>query len=264
MVGLVSWWLNRPEPVDRIQIFEGVSYECQEVRQPGITGLVHVVSIDLAIPGIELYTTPLDKKAVAAGWQYETRWAPQLVNENQLSILINGTLYGTERSTALLPYDWARTPQTIVSNYELNQSRRFDYLLWFEHDLTQHLERTSQISPLAHRLARWGISGGLLLDQGRLAAHPDDDQDSRTAIGVDPARKTLFLAAFKSASPTAVSEFLLAQGAVDAIMLDGGDSCCLSIGPGAQNIIPRTLMYPSRAIATVFGVRAPILHQGNR
>ena len=264
MVVLVSWWLNRPKPIDRIQIFEGVSYECQEVRQPGITGLVHIVSIDLAIPGIELYTTPLDKKAVAAGWQYETRWAPQLVDENLLSILINGTLYGTERSIALLPNEWAQTPQTVVSNYEFNQFRRFDYLLWFEHDLTPHLESTSQISPTAHRLARWGISGARLIDDGRLAAHPNAEQDTQTAMGIDPEHKTLILAVFKSASPTAVSEFLLEQGAVDAIMLDGGDSSCLSIGRGAQNTIPRTLMYPSRAVATVFGVRAPVLNQMDR
>jgi hypothetical protein len=263
MVAFASWWLNRPAPVDPIEIFQGVSYQCIEVDQPGINGLVHVAAIDLSIPGIELYFTPLDPVAVEAGWQYETRWAPQLVDEHQLSILVNGTLYGTERSIALLPNEWAQTPQTVVSNYEFNQIRRFDYLLWFEHDLTPHLERTSQISPTAYQLARWGISGGLLVDRGRLAAHPNDEQDTQTAIGVDPKRKLLFLTVFKSASPTAVSEFLLAHGVVDAVMLDGGDSSCLSIGRGAHGIVSRTLMYPRRAVATVLGVRAPRLDRPN-
>ena len=107
------------------------------------------------------------------------------------------------------------------------------------------------------RNALWGIGGQqLILDSGKICLHTDQIKDCRTAVGINATRKQLFFAVFESASFAGAAAYLAARGVIDATLLDGGDSSCLSIGRGAQGIIPRTLVYPTRANATILGVRA--------
>lgn len=77
--------------------------------------------------------------------------------------------------------------------------------------------------------------------------------------GIDPRRRLLFLAAFDNASVARAARLLAAHGAVDAISLDGGGSACMVLGKGAKGPGPTTLLWPTRAVATHFGVRAPLL-----
>src|SRR5262249_40394944 len=53
------------------EIFRGVTYGCERLEWSNEgSGFVHWVRIDLSVPGIELYVTPMDSTAVRQGWQY--------------------------------------------------------------------------------------------------------------------------------------------------------------------------------------------------
>ena len=232
------WWWNRPTPMDPAEIFDGVVYQCQKVQQAGIEGLVHLVTVDLTTHGLELYVTPRDPAAVRAGWEYRTQWAPSVAEEQKLSVLVNGTLYKSAQSPAIFPGSFASSFETLVSNHEASEIHPHSYLLWFEDDLTPHLEKTRPPSPEVCRRARWGISGNLLVDDGKVTSFGNDETDCRTAAGIDPERKLLFLAVFDNATQAAVGRYLVAQRVTDAIILDGGHSTCLVIGEGVGALDP--------------------------
>ena len=249
----------------RTQVFSGVTYQCEKALDSGSVGLIHFFTIDLNTSGLELYVTPLDHDAAQAGWQYQTCWAPSIIDEQNLSILVNGTLYDTERSISLLPGDWARSIETVIAEHQVSHIDQQSYLLWFEDDLTPHLEKSKPPSQSACARARWGISGqGVLIDNGIVSKHGTMLLDRRTAIGINGKTKQLFIAVFDLASGAAAGQFLVERGVTDAIMLDGGDSTFLALGKDAQRLTPRTLVFPSRPLATVFGVRAPELNRKNR
>src|SRR5215470_41591 len=79
------WWHGRgPQPPT--EIFAGITYGCErlEASDEG-SGLLHWARVDLTAPGIELYVTPLDPKALAQGWQYRLRWIKDVVEHEQLA-----------------------------------------------------------------------------------------------------------------------------------------------------------------------------------
>jgi hypothetical protein len=250
------WYWNRPSPIGPTEIFDGIVYQCEKVEKPGIQGLVHLVRIDLTKPGMELYITPRDAEAVQAGWEYTTKWPPSVAATQQLSVTINGTLYSADRWPAIFPGAYAKSFETLISNHDVGTVHTYSYLLWFEDDLTPHLETKRPPAEDACRRARWGISGNLLVDHGNVTKFSNDEQDCRTAAGIDPLHKLLYLAVFDSAQQGEAGNYLVEHGIHEAVILDGGHSTCLIVGPGATGIRPRTLVYPSRAIADIFGVRA--------
>jgi hypothetical protein len=254
--GAWRWWY-RPSPMESVAIFPGITYMCERSNDPEMPGLAHLICVDLAAPGIELFVTPVDAAALRAGWEYETRFAPAIVAQERLAVMINGPLYEAKRSPALLPGGWARSLETVVAEHDVNHVDPNSYLLWFEDDLTPHLEITKPPSAeLCHR-ARWAIGGqAVCVHDGELSKFLNHLPDSRTLVGIDAARKLLFLAVFDAASEAAAARFIADRGVAEAIMLDGGSSTCLAIGAGAAGIVPRTIVYPGRALATVFGVRS--------
>ncbi len=79
--------------------------------------------------------------------------------------------------------------------------------------------------------------------------------DGRTAVAVDLPRKLLFLAVGPHISPRLMFEILANLGARDGMLLDGGDSSSIAIGPGTKVVSPG-VVYGWRPVATQFGVRA--------
>ena len=71
-LAVAGWfWWTCPRPVPPTEIFRGITYSC--LRLPDSdegSGLVHVARVDLAVPGIGLYVTPLDEEALARDFQY--------------------------------------------------------------------------------------------------------------------------------------------------------------------------------------------------
>jgi len=123
--------------------------------------------------------------------------------------------------------------------------------------MTPHLERRKPPPGDSLRRARWGIASQVLaLDDGKVPAWAGREPESQVLAGLDPKRKLLILAAFENASLARAARMIANRGAVDAIAMDGGGSASMVLGEGARGVGGRTLLWPKRAVATHFGIRA--------
>ncbi|MEO1134133.1 MAG: phosphodiester glycosidase family protein [Cyanobacteria bacterium J06639_1] len=258
VLALYIWW-QRPVPVPETKIFQGVTYRCERLTPSDeASGLMHLVEIDLSAPGLELYVTPLDDVALRQGWQYRLRWSPRVVRTEDLAVMVTGTLTKfRDKPWQQFPGRLANSIETLISDGQINHVHEHSYMLWFEDDLTPHLEHTKPPPQASIENARWAISGqGLLLRNGALGKSTDRVPDARVLVGLNRDREHLFLAVFERASTRVAAELLRFNGAVDAIGMDGGTSSTIAIGQDARGIRPRTLLFPKRFIPTHFGIRA--------
>jgi hypothetical protein len=256
--GADSAYWERCAPGPR-EIFSGVTYGCERLqRTEEGDGVLHWMRVDLAAPGIELYVTPLDPRAVTEGWQYRLRWIDEVVREEYLAVAINGTLFTSKHSwLPRLPGDLAKGVETVVSDHVASHFWEHTYLLWFDDDLNPHLRPSKPPKPEELRQAKWGIGGqAVWLHDGQVWSSSGRQPDARTAIGIDPQRKLLFLAVAQWASPHLMLERLAKLGARDAMLLDGGGSSAMAIGDDARGVARGALFGGLRPVATFFGVRA--------
>lgn len=255
----VGWFFwNRPRPTAPAEIFQGVVYSCERLSPDAEgTGQGYFLDIDLTRPGFEMYATPLDSQAVAQGWEYRLRWTPTVCKEENLSVAINATLFIAENGKLRLPGIYARSCDTVIADHQVNRVDPNSYLLWFDDHLQPHLEKGKPPPPAALLHARYGISGQMVvLDQGKPNRWASHEPEAQMLAGIDPARRILFLAAFDNASLARATRILASHGAVDAISLDGGGSASMVVGKGAKGLGATTLLWPRRAVATHFGIRA--------
>ena len=134
-IGHFLW--HRRGPQVPTPIFAGVTYQAEQIASSEEGGgLLHVVTVDLAAPGIELYVTPLDPEAVAQGWQYRLRRIGDVVQTEHLAVAINATvssqswLWPAKSNTRWwlrMSGDLARSRDTVVANHVVSH-------IW-EHDL---------------------------------------------------------------------------------------------------------------------------------
>ncbi len=252
-----EWW-TRPRPTPPTEIFRGVTYTCFEAHDQECRGLVHVVKVDLAVPGIGLYLTPLDPEAVTQGWEYRLDSAGAVLKREKLAVVINGALFSSDSGFLQWSGDFARGVQTIVADGQVNHIDRPSYLLWFEPDLTPHVEVEHPPSPAVLRRARWGIGSALVtLWKGKFRdVAVNREMDRRTAIAIDSSRKLLWLAIFENASFGAVARILAEQGAQDGFLIDGGHSTTMVLSPEAAHVQSGEMLHGWRPVATFFGIRA--------
>jgi len=95
-----------------------------------------------------------------------------------------------------------------------------------------------------------------VLDNGKTTAYATHIPDAQVLAGIDPKHRLLVLAAFENVSWARAARMMADHGAVDVIPLDGGGSASMVLGQGARGVGGRTLLWPDRAVATHFGVRA--------
>jgi Phosphodiester glycosidase len=241
------------------EIFEGITYGCKQMEpSEEASGVVHWVRINLTAPGIAPYATSKDPTVVSEGWQYRLRRVGDVVASEHLAVAINGTLFSSKSSWwRRMPGDLANAVNPVVADHIISHVWLDTYLLWFDDQLTPHLgpNKTSE-AELA--MAKWGIGGeDFWLRDGRV--WPGDYRsripDGRTAVAVDLPRKLLYLAVGTHISPTLMFQTLASLGAKDGMLLDGGDSSSMAIGPGASVLSPGAV-YGWRPVANQFGVRA--------
>jgi hypothetical protein len=256
-----QWW-TRPRPTPPTAIFRGVTYTCIEANDPDCRGLVHLVKVDLAEPGIELYLTPLDPEAMKEGWQYRLDSAVSVLRRENLAVVVNATYFSSKSGILQWSGDLARSVQTIIADGEVSHINRPSYMLWFESDLTPHLESTIPPPIAVLRHARWGVGGFTIAfwkGQGRGEGAERHEMDRRTAVGIDSGRKLLWLAAFENASSVGVARTLAEQGAQDGFLLDGGHSTTMALGAEAAHVQTGELLHGARPVATFLGIRAETL-----
>jgi hypothetical protein len=251
---------NRSDPVAETEIFTGVWYGCRVLSAtPEGKGPMHWARIDLIAPGVEPYVTPTDPALEGTGYQYRLKRVGTVARAEGLAVAVNGSLFTKE--PVLVPGYWpgqrASGVETVVSDGRVSHVWEHTYLLWFDAARTPALERQKPPTADVRARAVWGIGGqGVGLMDGRVGESSGRDPDARTAIGIDSQRRLLFLAVFESASPRRALEELAALGARDGMLLDGGGSTAMVIGPGATGVRPGTVLGGWRPVATHFGVRA--------
>jgi len=253
--GYVAW--THRSPVSAVPIFQGVRYECiRLLPTPAGNGLAHIVEIDLKAPGIELYVSPMETEALIKGWQFTTVWPWRAASTQNLAVVVNGATFGDDDGFLPWPGDLARSSETVVSRGQVSHGDPNSYLMWFDRDLTPHIETTKPPSPDALAKAYWGMAGQeVVLYNGIVGTH-GDIVDARTMIACNPATKTLWLAVFENASYQLAASTLADRGATQGTMLDGGTSSTMTLGAGVQNVRRGTLLNGYRPVATVFGIRA--------
>ena len=254
------WW-TQPRPTPPTEIFRGVIYTCIELSEPECRGLLHLVKIDLNAPGIQLYMTRTDPEAVAHGYQYRLETAPAVLEREHLALVVNAAYFTSDSGVLQWSGDWARGVQTIVADGQVSHIDPHSYLLWFESDLTPHLEFEKPPKAAVLRQARWGIGGGAVpLWKGKLReAAAGHEMDRRTAVAIDTGRRLLWVAVFENASSTAVAQVLAEQGAKDGFLLDGGHSTTMVLSPQAAHVQSGSLIHEWRPVATFLGIRAESL-----
>lgn len=268
LVAAVLFWLFQRGEIAETQIFQGVTYTCE--RMPDSeesSGLVHIVCVDLNEPGIDLYTTPVDP-ALASNpdWQYHLKTPSKVLSENDLAVVINGTQFASDSYSVTwdgkvwpirLSGDLANSNEMVVSEGALNNADTNQYLLWFDQDLTPHLESKKNTVDQVLSQVQWGV-GALSIPvlNGMLIRDQPDPPDKKTMIGIDSENKRLWLVVFESASNRVAARKLIELGAVDAVRVDGGSSSTMTIGPDASNVRSGTVTGNWIPTATHIGVRA--------
>ncbi len=217
-----------------------------------------LVRVDLSAPGIALYLTPLDAEAVRQGYQYRLADAAAVLNREDLAVVVNGAYFTAESGLFYRTGDLARGVQTVIADGQWSHVDPHSYMLWFEADLSPHIESTKPPDEALLRRARWGIGGGAVpLWKGEVrAGAASHEMDRRTAVGIDSGRRLLWLAVFENASSLAVARVLKEHGAQDGFLLDGGHSTTMVLGSKAAEVRPGTLLGGARPVATCFGIRA--------
>jgi Phosphodiester glycosidase len=245
------------------EIFKGVIYGCEElaVDEEG-RGLVHWVRIDLTVPGIALYVTPLDKAAVAEGRQYRLRWIRDVMDREHLAIAINATMFDSHSDSRprwwpRLAGDTARTADMVIADGVVVQGTWDAYLLSFDNQMTPQLSQSKP--PTTAQIARttWGPgSGAAWLRDGKVWPGANRKPDARTAVAVDERQRLLFLAVGAWISPRRLFCFLAQLGAKDGILLDGGSSSAMAIGEGAKAAPSGRVLGGWRPVATYLAIKA--------
>ena len=252
------WAITSRGELPETEIYRGVSYRCfRPPTEPEISGLVHVVRVDLTAPGIELFITPVDPTAKARGFEYRLEYVSSMVKRNDLAAAINGQYFAADSRYFDTPGDFAVAIDTSISEHQPNHISLNSYMLWFEDDLTPHVEPNKPPSAIAIARARWAISGEMpVLISGKVNSYADRIPNKRTLAGIDPKKKFLWLVTFDRASTMRATEIVSDFGATDAISLDGGGSTTMALGAAARSVAPGTVCGGWRPVATCIGVRA--------
>lgn len=261
------WWTRR-EPMAEREIYRGVHYQCLQLPDtPESGGLAHIVRVDLSAPGIKIWLTPMDFPPSAAGWEYSTKRVGRTVRDERLAVGVNGTFFSERMPIPPLAGDPARSVQTIVVEHAMNHLFQplNMCLLWFDDDLTPHIENHHPLRPGVIPRARWAIGGyTIVLWDGKPVPNSDVHVDARTMTGIDPDRRILWLAVFEKVSFRAGAGVLAGLGAREAINLDGGTSSAMALGDNAVGVRPGLVMGGWRPVADQFGIQAEPLENSGR
>src|SRR5215469_17879605 len=136
---------RRPEAAE---IFEGITYGCKQMDpSKEASGIVHWVRINLTVPGIAPYVTSKDPTAVSQGWQYRLRRVADVVASEHLAVGINGTLFSSQSRWWRQSGDLANAAEFLVADHIVTHGWLDTYLLWFDDQLTLHLQPNHTTQP---------------------------------------------------------------------------------------------------------------------
>jgi hypothetical protein len=252
----VSTFFAYSRETPRIEIYHGVYYQTTQLPN----GLAHLVEVDLTCPGIDLFLTPIQPDAAANGHEYRLDYVRNVARAEGLAVAVNGGVFNSDSYLVPMVGDFATSRDTIVAERQLNHLNPRNYILWFDDDLTPHAEATKPAPLAALQKARWAIGGIDLAISGRKLRLKRDGLETRTILGLNPDRKTLWIGIFESATRKEATELMMNAGADHVMTLDGGASTSLYFGGRTRGVQRGLQVGGQRPVATVIGIKAdPIL-----
>jgi hypothetical protein len=256
--GAAAWvgtYFTQEHETAQTEIYRGVFYRSYRDGP----GMIYLIEVDLSRPGLELFLTPLAPEAVARGYQYRLDYVRNSARVEGLAVAVNGPFFSSDSYLVPMVGDFATGVESIVSNHQISHLNPLDYMLWFDEQLTPHLETTRPTPSHALRKAKWAIGGRALVVRGGKSPN-HSPYDKKTLVGVDPERRMMWIGIFEWSTDAAAADALMLAGAHYVMILDGGDSTSLYLGGRARDVPPGLRFGGQRPVATVFGVKAdPIL-----
>jgi hypothetical protein len=241
----------RPQPAALNQeLFQGVQYERRVTRSPRPM-VMHIISIDLQTPGIQLLVTPGDPKAELP---LQARTTSQFLKQFGLQIAINGDGFTPWYANHLFSYYPHAGDPVAPIGFAASQGEV--YSADTDREPTLYLSRNNRVSfRIPNGRIYNALSGNLMLvEAGQILQLPALEEnvrpDPRTAVGVDKSGRRLYLVVVDGRMPgysegitlQELAELLLSAGAHFAMNLDGGGSSTLAVqSPGGS---PRLLNSP--------------------
>ncbi len=254
-----AWLLsNRRGELPPTEIFRGVTYQCTLFPPaPEVRGAMHVVIADLNAPGVQIYVTPMDPVAQARGWEYRLDYVSRVVKREQLAAAINGGYFAADSRFMKSAGDYAVSTEVAIADHQPCHVNLNSYMLWLDDEQTPHVEYAKPPPAESLRRARWAVSGQMVvLMHGEVSPSAPHICDKRSAIGFNASTKKLYMAVFEYASASFVAGALAKLGATDAVMMDGGGSTTMALGPQSARVLSGTVLGGWRPVATMIGIRA--------
>lgn len=241
----------RPQPQALSQeIFQGILYERRVTRSPRPM-VMHILTVDLQDPGIQLLVTPGDLKA---DLPLQARTTSQFLRQFNLQVAINGDGFTPWYANNLFSYYPHSGDLVAPIGYAASQGEVYSEDT--DREPTLYISRTNRASfrTPTGRIYN-AISGNLMLLEAGLPVQIPESQDNdradpRTALGIDKNGRRLILIVVDGRLPgysvgitlQELSILLRDSGAYFGMNLDGGGSSTLSIqSPGGA---PQVLNTP--------------------
>ena len=250
--GYLFWFYHRPVPEPtRQMLFEGVMY-IREVRTDPRPMVIHVMLVDLTVPGIEFLVTPGQPPVSVSdtNGRLPARTTSQFLKEFGVQAAINGGDFEPWR--AVTPWDYYPHVGDPVNVIGFTSSRGIVYstshpevpTLYISSDNKASFQRP--IGPVHNAVS--GLS--MILQNGRWIGPrrgPDTRAlEPRTAVALDKDARTLILVVVDGRQPnysegaTLPELAAIAQqyGADSAMNQDGGGSSTLVMqGPAGEPVV---------------------------
>lgn len=271
--GYGLWVRYRPQPPPLQQtLFDVARYQRLPRLEPR-PHVVHVVTVDLGVPGSRFVVTPLKGSPCRPA-----ATTSSFLDEYQLNLAVNTQYFrsceGAPPASRMEPgFPVAPVGYTVFDGETIVRRVWLGSTLWVDTAGRLSLgERPPQV--------RHAISGRFrLVRAGRATGATDDSVQPRVALGLDRRARTLLVVVVdgrqrgysEGISLEELSEILLEHGAWDAVEMDGGGSSTLVVR--GEDGRPRVLNSPihmripgrERPVASHLGVQfEPVARSASR
>ena len=232
------WYTHRPLPDNLEQtLFRGITY-IREVRREPRPLVIHVITVELEAPGVDLLVTPGDPRQ---DQPLRARKTSRFLTEFGVQVAVNGDFFTPWHSKSPWDYYPHVGDPVEVSGFASSQgviystNGRGRSTLYFSRD-----NRASFNEPLGKVYN--AISGNsMLLENGELVTQSlaglyNDEPHPRTAVALDQEARRLIILVVDGRQPNysegvtvaGLAEIILAYGGDTAMNLDGGGSTTLA------------------------------------
>ena len=262
LAGTALYYLTRPAPMPRTEIYRGVYLTVESLPDsPHGNGRIMIVEVHWDTPGVTLRNRPYSFAPFGpSSPHYRLANADWALWREEARVLVNTTGYEPSDWWRSLPGMPVRSHETIVVDGVPSHLHQHTYLMYWDEDLEAHqlLRKPPDAESLAQAQLALGIQGVPISD-GKARYHAIAGHElvmPRTFIGFDPARKILWLMAFENADVTAMLERAVEAGVQFGGMMDSGGSTHLLVGAGARGLRSHTGIRHWRPLGSYLMVHA--------